>query len=110
MKLAKPKVKSAAVIVATMPGPSRKRELSEYRFRVTYRGTELHSPGCLMTWEVTGGRASYQLALERTEKGDTRWHCTCADFEFRGDDQPRYACKHVSGLVDVLDTVRVPGV
>lgn len=109
MKLVKPKPKAAGVIAVTMPGPTRKREPAEYRFRVTYRGTELREPGCLMTWEVTGGRAPYQLALERTERGDTRWHCTCADYEFRGDDDPRYRCKHVSGLVDVLDVVRVPG-
>lgn len=108
MILNKPKVKSAGVIAVTMPGPSRRRELAEYRFRVTYRGTGLRAPGCLMTWEVTGGRTPYQLALERTERGDTRWHCTCADFEFRGETEARYACKHVSGLVDVLDAVRVP--
>lgn len=109
MILSNQKPKSAGVIAVALPGPTKKREPAEYRFRVTYRGTELHAPGCLMTWEVRGGRVPYQLALERTERGDTRWHCTCADFEFRGDDHPRYACKHVSGLVDVLDAVRVPG-
>lgn len=106
MKLTRPR--SSGVLAISIPGPTRKREDTEYRFRVTYRGTTIQDPGCLMTWEVTGGRADYQLALERTESGDTRWHCTCADFEYRGDDHPRYRCKHVSGLVELLDDVRIP--
>jgi len=106
MKLTRPKP-TGAVIAVALPGPSRKRDAAEYRFRVTYRGEALRQPGCLMTWEVTGGRSAYQLALERTERGDTRWHCTCADFAYRGE-HPRYRCKHVSGLVDVLDAVRLP--
>ena len=96
-----------SAIAVTLPGPSRKQDPVEYRFRVTYRGDAIHEPGCLMTWEVQGGRSEYQLALERTEEGETRWHCTCADFEFRGE-HPQYRCKHVGGLVDVLDTVRIP--
>lgn len=108
MILSKQKARAAGVVAVSLPGPTRKRDLAEYRFRVTYRGTEVREPGCLMTWEVTGGRSRYQLALERTEAGDTRWHCTCADFEYRGDDRPRYRCKHVSGLVDALDAVRLP--
>ena len=106
MKLTNPK--STAVVALTMPGPTRKRLPAEYRFRVTYRGTAVREPGCLMTWEVTGGRSPYQLALERTEAGGTRWHCTCADFEYRGDDHPRYRCKHLSGLTDTLDDLRLP--
>jgi hypothetical protein len=104
----KPKPRASGAIAVTLPGPSRKREPAEYRFRVTYRGTGLREPGCLMTWEVTGGRSPYQLALERTEAGDTVWHCSCADFAYRGEDEPRYRCKHVGGLVDVLAAVQVP--
>jgi hypothetical protein len=104
MKLTKP---TRGVIAVSLRGPTRKPESAEYRFRVTYRGTAVREPGCLMTWEVTGGRSPYQLALERTETGDTRWHCTCADFAYRGE-HPQYRCKHVGGLVEVLEEVRVP--
>ena len=106
MKLTKPRP-TRGVIAVPMRGPTRKQDEAEYRFRVTYRGTASQEPGCLMTWEVTGGRTPYQLALERTDSGDTRWHCTCADFVYRGD-HPRYRCKHVGGLVDVLDAVQLP--
>ena len=109
MKLTRPKPKSGGISV-TIPGPTRKQEPAEYRFRVTYRCGPTRDPGCLMTWEVTGGRSPYQLALERTDAGGTRWHCTCADFVYRGErgDRPAYQCKHVHGLVDALEDLQLP--
>ena len=47
-----------------------------------------------MTWEVFGGRASYQVALEREWDGGLRWHCTCADAVYRDR-----VCKHIRGLI-----------
>jgi hypothetical protein len=51
-----------------------------------------------MSWEVTGGRMPYQIALERSEDGNLRIHCTCADAVFRGEEEGRF-CKHVHGLL-----------
>jgi len=90
-----------AVITLLLPGPDRKRTYSPYHFRVTYRNPDAAEPGCLMTWEVTGGRDPYQLALEKTAAG-YRWHCTCADAVYRGEDDPQHVCKHVRGLLDTL--------
>jgi hypothetical protein len=53
-----------------------------------------------MTWEVSGGRMPYQIALERDETGTLRIHCTCADAVFRAEDEGRF-CKHVRGLLQV---------
>ncbi len=61
--------------------------------------------GCVMTWEVSGGRLPYQVALERTASGKLRWHCSCADAVYRGEDDPSHACKHVQGLMDCLPEV-----
>ena len=42
-----------------------------------------------MTWEVSGGRMPYQIALERDDAGSLRIHCTCADAVFRAEDEGR---------------------
>lgn len=90
-----------------LPGPDRKRAPAEYAFRVTYRGPDFTDTGCVMTWDVTGGREPYQVSLERTDAGGLRWHCSCADAAYRGDGDARHLCKHVAGLRDcfpVLDS------
>lgn len=103
MKLTHPRLKTyAGHLVTELPGPSRKRTPSEYRFRMTYRNPTADD-GCLMVWEVLGGRMPYQIACERTGKA-VRWHCTCADAVYR-EDEPHHRCKHVRGLVDTLAAV-----
>jgi hypothetical protein len=97
-----------AVITLLLPGPDRKRTYSPYHFRVTYRNPEAAEPGCVMTWEVSGGRDVYQVSLERLAAGGHRWHCSCADAVYRGEDDPKHLCKHVRGLVDSLPTVAPP--
>ena len=88
------------VLFARLPGPDRKRHLSTYRFRLTYTNPVPGEPGCSMLWEVAGGRLTYQVALERAESGEMRWHCTCADAVYRGENLP-HVCKHVRGLLDL---------
>ncbi len=83
---------------ATLPGPDRKRKPSAYCFRVTYRNLRPQEPGCVMTWNVAGGRTPYQIALERVNEHEIHWHCTCADAVYRGDRNPFYVCKHVHAL------------
>jgi hypothetical protein len=92
-------------LTVLLPGPDRKRSAAVYRYRVTYRAAEPQTAGCLMTWEVCGGRMAYQIAVERQEGGRVRLHCTCADAVFRGEltGQP---CKHVRGLVSVARLLR----
>ena len=90
------------ILVTLLPGPDRKRNQSVYRFRITYRNPHPLEAGCVMTWEVTGGRHPYQIALERTEGGALHWHCTCADAVYRGETEEAHVCKHVRGLVDCL--------
>lgn len=107
MMLTKPRPGFGLLCLA-LPGPDRKRLLSEYMYRVTYRNTTPDEPGCVMTWEVYGGRVPYQVALERTAGGALRWHCSCADAVYRGEDDPMHQCKHVRGLVDYLPTVAPP--
>ncbi|MBY0230693.1 MAG: hypothetical protein K2W96_15510 [Gemmataceae bacterium] len=85
------------VVFAALPGPTRKRTASPYCFRVTHRAADPLEPGCAMQWEVYGGRDIYQVDLERLPNGKLRWHCSCADAVYRGDDG-RHACKHVKGL------------
>jgi hypothetical protein len=80
-----------------LPGPTRKRTRSRYSFRLSYRNPRPGTPGCALLWEVVGGREPYQVALERDKSGDLRWHCTCADAIYRGEDAP-HLCKHVRGL------------
>ena len=88
----------AHVLYADLPGPTRKRTQSPYAFRLTYRNADPRGRGCALVWEVEGGRMIYQIALEREEGGGLRWHCTCADAVYRGEDFPDYQCKHVRAL------------
>ncbi|MDB5310042.1 MAG: hypothetical protein JWO38_4244 [Gemmataceae bacterium] len=99
---------SFALITLILPGPDRKRVPAPYHFHVTYRNPEPGEPGCVMTWEVLGGRELYQIALERTKGGEHIWHCTCPDAVYRGEDHTAHHCKHVLGLMDLFDTVGNP--
>jgi hypothetical protein len=92
---------STGLFVTTLPGPTRRRTGVPYSFRLTYRNPDPGTPGCALLWQVEGGRLSYQIALEREENGRLRWHCTCADAIYRGEDSPHYCCKHVRGLLRV---------
>ncbi len=88
-------------IIATLPGPTRRRTPSPYRFRLTYRSPDPAGEGCALLWDVDGGRLTYQIALERRADGDLCWHCTCADAVYRGEDSPDHRCKHVRGLLRI---------
>ncbi len=88
---------AAAEVFASLPGPTRKRALSPYCYRLTYRNPDPGGRGCVLLWDVYGGRDTYQIALEREPAGGLRWHCTCADAVYRGEDAP-HVCKHVRGL------------
>jgi hypothetical protein len=90
------------MLMKILPGADRKRSPGLYCFRVTYRNPDGQEPGCVMTWEVTGGRGPYQIALERVFPGRMRWHCTCADSVYRTDVDPSHRCKHSSGLLECL--------
>jgi hypothetical protein len=104
MKLIHPRPKTfTPQLLAELPGPDRKRTPVEYRYRLTYRNPTPTDDGCVMVWEVVGGRLPYQIALERTGRV-TRWHCTCADAVYR-EDLPHHRCKHVRGLADTLAAV-----
>jgi hypothetical protein len=85
------------VIFAALPGPTRKRTPSPYCYRLTYRNPSSRDEGCVLSWDVLGGREIYQVALERRRSGQLRWHCSCADAVYRGDNGP-HTCKHVRGL------------
>jgi hypothetical protein len=94
-----PDAEPATVALATvLPGPDRKRTVRCYSFRLLYRSPEPEVIGCVTAWEVQGGRAPYQLAVEREETGTLRLHCTCADAIFRAEPEGRF-CKHVSGFL-----------
>ncbi len=86
------------VLIASLPGPTRKRAPSAYHYRLTYRNPEPAAAGCVLLLEVVGGRLDYQIALERQPSGALRWHCTCADAVYRGEGAP-HVCKHVRGLL-----------
>jgi hypothetical protein len=88
-----------SVVYATLPGPTRKRARGVYCFRLTYRSAEPGESGCALLWEVEGGRLPYQIALEREDGGGLRYHCTCADAVYRGEEDARHVCKHVKGLL-----------
>jgi hypothetical protein len=92
---------AAGLVCATLPGPHRRRTRVPYRFRLTYCSTNPTTEGCALLWEVDGGRLPYQIALEREAGGGLRWHCTCADAVYRGEDSPDHRCKHVRGLLAV---------
>jgi hypothetical protein len=91
---------ATAVIFAALPGPTRKRAPSPYCFRLIYQNPDPAAPGCALSWDVLGGREVYQIALERLGSGKWRWHCTCADAVYRGDN-PAHVCKHIRGLQGV---------
>ncbi len=80
-----------------LPGPDRRRLPKRYGYQVIFCTGEPGAPGCAAIWEVRGGRTPYQVALERTEEGRWRWHCTCADAIYRAENEGR-VCKHVRGL------------
>ncbi len=103
MKLVTRRPRPSAVFVSDLPGPDRKRSISEYRFRLTYRNPTPDNDGCVMVWEVSGGRMPYQIAAERTPTG-VRWHCSCADAIYREGEQG-HRCKHVRGLASSLELV-----
>jgi hypothetical protein len=81
-----------------LPGPDRQQRPRTYRYRLIYRNPQPRAGGCVMLWEVTGGRLPYQIAWERTAAGASRLHCTCADAVYRGENS-RHTCKHVRGLL-----------
>lgn len=109
MKLVNPVPRSTGtLLMMNLPGPDRKRSLSMYWFRATYRNPKVGETGCVMTWEVGGGRTGYQISLERTGDDDLLWHCSCADAVYRGEDDPSHLCKHVRGLIDSLPTIAPP--
>ncbi len=85
------------MVFASLPGPTRKREPSPYCYRLSYRNPRPRQAGCLLLWYVYGGRQEYQIVLERETTGQLRWHCTCADAVYRGENAP-HTCKHVRGL------------
>jgi hypothetical protein len=97
---------SFALVTLLLPGPDRKRRPSPYHFRVTYRNPEPEEPGCLMTWDVYGGREPYQVALEHTPDGRAEWHCTCPDAVYHGADRAAHRCKHVQGLREMFPAPR----
>ena len=90
----------AAVLFTLVPGPDRKRTAQPYGYRLTYRNPDGEAAGCVMLWEVSGGRLRYQVALERDEAGTLRLHCSCADAVFRCESEGRF-CKHVRGLLEI---------
>ena len=89
---------ASEILIADLPGPTRKRTHSRYCFRLAYRSPDPKAPGCALVWEVFGGRLTYQIAVEREAGGRLRWDCTCADAVYRGEDAPDYQCKHVRAL------------
>ncbi len=93
---------SFAIVTVVLPGPDRKRSPAPYQYRVSYRNPEPKQPGCVMTWEVAGGREEYQVAAERTEDGFLNWHCTCPDAVYHGENRNAYHCKHVQGIQALL--------
>lgn len=101
--------KSPFTLITTMlPGPDRKRTPSPYHFRVTFRSPTPAEPGCVVTWEVLGGRDEYQISLERTEANDLLWHCTCPDAVYHEDYRNAHHCKHVQGIMGVFETIGNP--
>jgi hypothetical protein len=85
-------------LVARLPGPDRKRTEVDYHYFLTYYNPDPGVVGCVLTWEVHGGRMPYQIAVEREEAGHLRLHCTCADAVFRGELEGRF-CKHIRGFL-----------
>lgn len=96
------------LITLVLPGPDRKRTPAPYHYRVTYRNPEPGAAGCVVTWEVLGGREEYQISLERTDASVLAWHCTCPDAVYRGEIPNPHRCKHVRGLAQVFEPLTVP--
>src|SRR5262245_5430129 len=96
---------SRAVLVAMLPGPDRKRREALYQYRLVYRQPQFEVEGCLLLWQVVGGRQSYQVALERDDRGQLLWHCTCADQIYRGETIANHACKHIRALREFVPAV-----
>jgi hypothetical protein len=65
-----------------------------------YLNPEPATAGCVLLWEVSGGRVPYQIAIERAESGEMQSHCTCPDAVYR-DDLPGHTCKHVRGFIQL---------
>lgn len=99
--IATPTSPTQVAYLAVLPGPDRRRAAQLYQYRTVYRNRLPGEPGCVAAWEVLGGRLTYQVALERKDGGALRWHCTCADAVYRGEDT-RHVCKHVRGLQEFL--------
>jgi hypothetical protein len=87
-------------LVTVLPGPDRKRTASPYSYRLTYRNPDPAGDGCVMTWEVRGGRSAYQIALERHGADELRVYCSCADAIYRGEAEG-HVCKHVTGFLRI---------
>ncbi len=86
------------ILIADLPGPTRKRTPSPYGFRLTHHSADPGAEGCVLLWEVYGGRLTYQIAVEREAGGGLNWQCTCADWVYRNEDFPDYKCKHIRAL------------
>lgn len=95
--LSRKQILPPGVLFTCLPGPTRKRLLAPYCYRLIHQQRHSHAPGCLLLWDVLGGRDIYQVALERLDGGKLRWHCTCADAIYRGEKRGSL-CKHVQGL------------
>ena len=89
---------TASTFFRPVPGPSRKRTIQPYLFRVVHRSADPQEPGCALSCEVFGGRLSYKVDLERRENGFYRWHCTCADAVYRAENEGRH-CKHIKAIL-----------
>jgi hypothetical protein len=87
-------------LLTVLPGPDRKRTVSPYSYRLTYRNPDPAAHGCVMTWEVYGGRSAYQIAVERHTADELRVFCTCADAIYRGELEG-HVCKHVTGFLRI---------
>jgi hypothetical protein len=88
------------VLSALLPGSDRKRRARFYSYRLTYRNSDTEAVGCVLLWQVTGGRQHYQVALERAADGALQLHCSCADAVFRCEAEGRL-CKHARGLLEM---------
>ena len=86
--------------LALIPGPDRKRTPQLYNYRLTHLNADPATIGCILLWEVTGGRLDYQIAIERDAGGNLIPHCTCADSIFRAEEEGRF-CKHIRALLDL---------
>lgn len=96
---------STFCLTIRLPGPSRKRKPVDYHFRLLYWNPDPEVVGCVLLWEVQGGRMPYQIAVERAESGQLRLHCTCADAIFRAEREGRF-CKHVRGFLSSGQTLQ----